>query len=963
MDQDVYTSLQDDKVIRVEQAGENNLRDIDVTIPRNQLIVVTGVSGSGKSSLAFDTLHAEGQRRYLETFSAYARQFMGGLERPKVERITGLSPVIAIEQKTISRNPRSTVGTVTELLDFLRVLFARASTAYSSATGEPMVRFTDEGILSRIAQDHSGERLLLLAPVVRGRKGHYRELFESIQKQGYLRARVDGEVVELEPGYRVDRYKVHDIEVVVDRIVMPDAPALDAEGKPADEDTERVMRSVRTALAMGKGSMMVLPLDDAIPRHFSRALMCPTTGISYPEPEPNLFSFNSPYGACPTCNGLGQVAEADRSLIIPDGSKNLRQGGLAPLGALKAGWTRDVVEVLLNAGGHSARTPFDDVDEPTLSTILYGSDRPVVMPGKAGTKERRVRFDGLIATIERAARDGSGAPLRRWAQKFLHKRPCPACGGSRLKPTAHQFKICGSTLPDVVSMDLAALARWTEKAASGMDTRQSAIAAEPLKEIAGRLGFLLDMGLEYLTLDRPARSLSGGEAQRIRLATQIGSKLTGVLYILDEPSIGLHQRDNQRLIDSLKTLRDVGNTVIVVEHDEDMMRQADHLIDIGPGAGRHGGQVVAEGPPSAHLARGSVTAEYIDGRRHISIPSKRRKGNRKKLSLLGATGHNLKAVDLKLPLGTLICVCGVSGSGKSSLVNQTLHPALHNHYYEETKRPLPFRKINGLQHLDKVIAIDQSPIGRTPRSNPATYTGVFNEIRNLFTQLPEAKIRGYKPGRFSFNVAGGRCETCKGAGLRTIEMNFLPDVHVPCEDCGGKRYNRETVEVRYRGKSIADILDMTVEDALSFFDAHPKIKRVCGTLRDVGLGYITLGQPSTTLSGGEAQRVKLATELARKDTGNTFYILDEPTTGLHFQDVAMLLDVLHRLVDQGNTVLVIEHQLDVICNADHVIDIGPEGGHAGGEIVCEGTPEHVADKFVGATAPFIKATLDTRGTV
>ncbi len=960
MEQDAYQSLQDDRTIRVERAAENNLQRIDVDIPRNQLVVVTGVSGSGKSSLAFNTLHAEGQRRYLETFSAYARQFMGGLERPKVERITGLSPVIAIEQKTISRNPRSTVGTVTELLDFLRVLYARAATAYSSATGEPMVRFTDEGILSRIIEDYGGERLLLLAPLVRGRKGHYRELFETIQKQGYLRARVDGEVVELEPGFRVDRYKVHDIEVVVDRIVVPEQPALDEDGKPASEDAARVMRSLRTALAMGKGSMMVLPVDDAVPRHFSRALMCPTTGIGYPEPEPNLFSFNSPYGACSTCNGLGQVAEASRELIIPDGTKNLRQGGLAPLGALKAGWTRQLVETMLEAGGHSARTPMDDVDEATLSMILYGADKPVVLPGKAGTKERRVRFDGIIATIERAAKDGSGAPLKRWAQKFLHKRPCPSCGGSRLKPTAHQFKVAGATLPEVVSMDLRSLKDWAAGAMDTLGEREAAIAKEPLQEIHARLGFLLDMGLDYLTLDRPARSLSGGEAQRIRLATQIGSKLTGVLYILDEPSIGLHQRDNQRLIDSLKTLRDVGNTVIVVEHDEDMMRQADHLIDIGPGAGKHGGYIVAEGAPESHLAQGSVTAEFLDGRRCIDIPKKRRKGNRKKLALLGATGHNLKSVDLRLPLGTFICVTGVSGSGKSSLINQTLHPALHNHFYEETKRPLPFKKINGLQHLDKVIAIDQSPIGRTPRSNPATYTGVFSEIRNLFTQLPEAKIRGYKPGRFSFNVVGGRCETCKGAGLRTIEMNFLPDVHVQCEDCGGKRYNRETVEVRYRGKSISDVLDMTIEEALVFFEAHPKIKRVCSTLRDVGLGYLTLGQPSTTLSGGEAQRVKLSTELARKDTGNTLYILDEPTTGLHFQDVAMLLNVLHRLVEQGNTVLVIEHQLDVACNADHIIDIGPEGGHGGGTIVSQGTPEEIAEAGVGCTSGFIREVLERK---
>ena len=957
MEQDAYLALQDDRTIRVERAAENNLQHIDVDIPRDRLVVVTGVSGSGKSSLAFNTLHAEGQRRYLETFSAYARQFMGGLERPKVERITGLSPVIAIEQKTISRNPRSTVGTVTELLDFLRVLFARAATAYSSATGEPMVRFTDEGILSRIVEDYAGERLLLLAPLVRGRKGHYRELFETIQKQGYLRARVDGEVVELEPGFRVDRYKVHDIEAVVDRIVVPDPPALDEDGKPANEEAARVMRSLRTALAMGKGSMMVLPVDDAVPRHFSRALMCPTTGISYPEPEPNLFSFNSPYGACSTCNGLGQVAEASRELIIPDGSKNLRQGGLAPLGVLKTGWTRQVVEVMLESAGHSARTPMEEVDEATMSSILYGADQPVVLPGKAGTKERRVRFDGVIATIERAAKDGSGAPLKRWAQKFLHKRPCPSCGGSRLKPTAHQFKIAGATLPDVVGMDLKDLMAWAGSALDTLGEREAAIAKEPLQEIHARLGFLLDMGLDYLTLDRPARSLSGGEAQRIRLATQIGSKLTGVLYILDEPSIGLHQRDNQRLIDSLKTLRDVGNTVIVVEHDEDMMRQADHLIDIGPGAGKHGGQVVAEGPPASHLAQGSVTAEFLDGRRGIAIPGKRRKGNRKKLGLLGATGHNLKSVDLRLPLGTFICVTGVSGSGKSTLINQTLHPALHNHFYEETKRPLPFKKLSGLQHLDKVIAIDQSPIGRTPRSNPATYTGVFSEIRSLFTQLPEAKIRGYKPGRFSFNVVGGRCETCKGAGLRTIEMNFLPDVHVQCEDCGGKRYNRETVEIRYRGKSISDVLDMTIEEALEFFDAHPKIKRVCSTLRDVGLGYLTLGQPSTTLSGGEAQRVKLSTELARKDTGNTFYILDEPTTGLHFQDVEMLLSVLHRLVDQGNTVLVIEHQLDVACNADHIVDIGPEGGHGGGTIVAQGTPEEVANSD-GATAPFLRQMLE-----
>jgi excinuclease ABC subunit A len=931
--------------IVVQGAREHNLKNIDITIPRNKLVVFTGVSGSGKSSLAFDTIYAEGQRRYLETFSTYARQFMGGLERPDVDQIAGLSPVISIEQKTISKNPRSTVGTITELHDFLRLAYARASDAFSLNTGEAMVRFTDDEVVEKLLEAFNGRKILILAPVVKGRKGHYRELFEHVMKQGYVRARVDGALVELEPGFRVDRYKVHDIEVVIDRLAV------------SLEDEPRILRSVRTALTMGKGSMSVLTHDHEQLKHFSRNLMCPTTGLAYPDPEPNLFSFNSPYGACPHCNGLGEVAEADMKLIVPDPSKNIHQGGIPPLGDLKGNRTMQVLEALLKREGASLKTPIIDFDEALMGQVLYGSETNVTLENKIGIKAPSVRWDGVISTIEKAAESGTSIPLKRWAQRFMKKCTCPQCDGARLQKISLQFRLAGKNIAELGKMDLHHLAEWFESLEPQLSERQKFILREPLKEIRARISFLVDVGLEYLALDRSSRTLSGGEAQRIRLATQIGSKLTEVLYILDEPSIGLHQRDNARLIKSLKALRDAGNSVIVVEHDEEMMLAADHLIDIGPGAGIHGGQIVAQGSPKTHLDGESHTAAYLSKKRRIPIPKKRRKGSKKAIVLEGATGHNLKSVKLRIPLGTLTCVSGVSGSGKSSLVNQTLYPALHNHYYEETKIPLPYSKLKGLQHLDKVIAINQSPIGRTPRSNPATYTGIFNEIRALFTKLPEAAIRGYKPGRFSFNVIGGRCEECKGAGLRTIEMNFLPDVHVVCETCKGKRYNRETQEVRYRGKSIADVLDMTVDEAVGFFEAFPKLKRITKTLQDVGLGYITLGQQSTTLSGGEAQRVKLATELARVSTGSTLYLLDEPTTGLHFQDIQMLLDVLQRLVEQGNTVLVIEHNIDVLKVADHLIDIGPHGGAGGGSIIAFGTPEEVAVCKSSATAPFLQAAL------
>ena len=928
----------------VTRASEHNLQDVDVVLPRNQLVVFTGVSGSGKSSLAFDTLYAEGQRRFLETLSAYARQFIGGLKRPDVESITGLSPVVAIEQKTVSKNPRSTVGTVTELHDFLRLLFARAADAYSSATGEPMVRSTDAQITTAILARFEGEKLLLLAPLVRGRKGHYRELFEHIQKQGYVRARIDGEIVELAPGHRVDRYKVHDIEVVVDRVVV------------GRNDEARIHKSVTTALAVGKGSMAVLALDGDAPVHFSRNLMCPTTGLAYPDPEPNLFSFNSPYGACNTCNGLGQVAQVDPETLFPNPALSVKRGGIAPLGELKDNLTSRIVEALLVKHDLPASTPVGDLPEDVVGEILYGTETNVPLTDKAGVSGGSVPFEGLVATIERAAEKAKSLPLRRWAQSFMHKVNCPTCQGTRLKSTSLQFKVATKNIAELGRMDLRELHDFLASAESHMTERQRTIAEAPLKEIRARLAFLLDVGLGYLSLDRSTRSISGGEAQRIRLATQLGSRLTEVLYILDEPSIGLHQRDNRKLIDSLRALRDAGNSVLVVEHDEDMMLAADHLVDIGPGAGIHGGRIVAEGPPSSHLASDSVTAQYLQGKRRIAVPASRRKGNRKKVTLVGASGNNLRHVQVSFPLGCLVGISGVSGSGKSSLVNHTLLPALLNHLHEDIRVPLPFRTLRGLQHIDKCIAIDQSPVGRTPRSNPATYTGLMDVVRTQFSLLPEAKVRGYKKGRFSFNVAGGRCETCKGAGVRTVEMNFLPDVHVPCETCQGKRFNRETLEVRYKGKSIADVLDMTVDDAHRFFEALPAVHRITGTLRDVGLGYLTLGQQSTTLSGGEAQRVKLASELARIQTGSTLYILDEPTTGLHFQDVEMLINVLQRLVDLGNTVLVIEHHLEVLKSCDHLIDLGPEGGREGGTVVAQGTPEEVANTPESLTGQFL-ATL------
>ena len=929
----------------VTGAAEHNLKSVDVELPRNKLVVFTGVSGSGKSSLAFDTLYAEGQRRFLETLSAYARQFLGGLKRPDVESITGLSPVVAIEQKTVSKNPRSTVGTVTELHDFLRLLYARAADAYSLKTGEPMVRYTDAQIAENILTRFEGQKLLLLAPMVRGRKGHYRELFEQIMRQGYLRARIDGELVELEPGHRVDRYKVHDIEAVVDRIVV------------RAQDEARILKSVQTALSLGKGSMAVMAMDGEEPVHFSRNLMCPTTGLAYPDPEPNLFSFNSPYGACPTCNGLGKVAQVDPATLVPDPKVSVKKGGIAPLGKLKDNLTSRIVEAILVNHGIALTTPAGDIPEAVMGEILYGSDKDVKLQDRGGVRGGSVPFEGLVAAIVRSAEKAKSVPLRRWAQSFMHRVTCPSCVGSRLKPVSLQFKLGGRDIGELGKMDLLDLAAFLEGLEGQLSERQATIAKAPLKEVRARLGFLLDVGLGYLSLDRPTRSISGGEAQRIRLATQIGSRLTEVLYILDEPSIGLHQRDNRKLIDSLCALRDAGNSVLVVEHDEDMMLASDHLVDIGPGAGVHGGQIVAEGPPDQHLASDSLTAQYLNGVKRIEVPAKRRRGHRKNLILKGASGHNLQSVDLKLPLGCLIGVSGVSGSGKSSLVNQTLLPALLNHLHEDIRIPLPHKKITGLDHIDKCIAIDQSPIGRTPRSNPATYTGLMDLIRTQFTLLPEAKIRGYKKGRFSFNVAGGRCEACKGAGVKTVEMNFLPDVHVPCEACQGKRFNRETLEVRYRGKSIADVLAMTVDDAHSFFEAIPKIHRITSTLQSVGLGYITLGQQSTTLSGGEAQRVKLASELARISTGSTLYILDEPTTGLHFKDVQLLIDVLHKLVDQGNTVVVIEHHLDVLKVCDHLIDVGPEGGKHGGTILAQGKPEAVAACEESHTGRFLKPLL------
>lgn len=932
--------------LEVYGARVHNLRNIDVKIPRNQLVVITGLSGSGKSSLAFDTIYAEGQRRYMETFSAYARQFIGNLERPDVDKITGLSPVISIEQKTTSKNPRSTVGTITEIYDFLRLLYARAAEAYSFNTGEKMVRYTEEQIIQLIQTENQGKGILLLAPLVKRRKGHYRDLFETVRKQGFTRVRVDGEIKELEFGMQLDRYKVHDIEIVVDRI------------RVNEESEKRVAESVKTTLRHGKGILMSMDHESGETRHYSRLLMCPSSGISYNEPEPNTFSFNSPYGACPKCNGLGTISEIDPKKIIPDPSKTIRKGGFAPIGESKNSWIMKQIDAIGKKYNFTLDSKVEDLPKEAIDAILYGTNESLHVKNEylGITSTYYLNFEGIISFINNQQSSDSSS-IKKWAASFMNKIPCPECQGTRLKKESLHFIIDGHNISDLANMDLIKLYEWFESLESRMDERQRTIAHEIIREIRTRLKFLLDVGLDYLTLNRSSKSLSGGEAQRIRLATQIGSQLVGVLYILDEPSIGLHQRDNHRLIKSLKELRDLGNSVIVVEHDKDMILAADHVVDIGPGAGRHGGIIVGEGKPSEIQDYNTITCQYLKGEKSIEVPSQRRSGNGHWLHVKGATGNNLKNVNLDLPLGKLICITGVSGSGKSTLINETLYPILSQHFYRSDKNPLPYTAVEGLNHVDKVIEIDQSPIGRTPRSNPATYTNVFGDIRKLFAQLPESKIRGYKPGRFSFNVRGGRCETCSGGGMRIIEMNFLPDVYVPCETCQGRRYNRETLEIRYKGKSISDVLDMTINQAVEFFENIPAILQKIKSLQEVGLGYITLGQQSTTLSGGEAQRVKLATELSKRDTGKTLYILDEPTTGLHFEDVNVLMGVLNKLTDKGNTVLIIEHNLDVIKLADHIIDVGPEGGEAGGTIICQGTPEEVVKHNESFTAKYLKGEL------
>ncbi len=949
----------EDENIEVIGARSHNLKDISLSIPRNQLVVITGLSGSGKSSLAFDTIYAEGQRRYIESFSSYARQFLGNLERPDVDKISGLSPVISIEQKTVNKNPRSTVGTITEIYDFMRLLFARAGDAYSYVSGEKMVRYSDEQIVDLIMEEYKGKKINLLAPVVKGRKGHYRELFEDIRKRGFTKVRVDGEVQDIAPKMQVDRYRIHDIEVVIDRLEIHESVK------------NRVYQSLQTAMKHGKGTIMVSLHQDAAAtgkkkkgvekdqaRFFSRFLMCPTTGISYDEPAPNLFSFNSPYGACPQCNGLGEIAEIDISKIVPDPSLSIAKGAFAPIGAQKGSgnWIFKQMEAIGQMMGFTLQTKFSELSDEAVNTLLYGSDELYKVSTEAGSYD--TNFEGIATFITRQAEEDPSPGMLKWVQGFTDKKPCPSCGGARLKKEALYFRITDKNIAELSDMDISVLKVFFENIEDRLSDTQNLIAREVLKEIRSRIQFLMEVGLDYVTLNRSSRSLSGGEAQRIRLATQIGSQLVGVLYILDEPSIGLHQRDNVRLIDALKNLRDVGNSVLVVEHDKDMIVESDYVIDIGPGAGVHGGRVVAASRPAEMMGLDTMTADYITGKKTIAIPPKRRKGNGKKISLKGCTGHNLKNVSVDFPLGKFICVTGVSGSGKSSLINETLYPLLAEYFYNSEKKPLSYKSIKGLENVDKVIDINQSPIGRTPRSNPATYTGVFTDIRTLFAEIPEAKIRGYKPGRFSFNVKGGRCETCGGAGVKTIEMNFLPDVYVNCDECNGKRYNRETLEVRYKGKSISDVLNMTIEQACQFFENVPSIYRQIRTLQDVGLGYITLGQQATTLSGGEAQRVKLSTELSKRDTGNTFYILDEPTTGLHFEDIRILLDVLQRLVDHGNTVLVIEHNLDIIKVADHIIDLGPEGGRGGGEVLFEGTPEELAKNKRSYTAPFLKKELE-----
>ena len=936
--------MANDDLLVVEGGRAHNLKNINISIPREKLVVITGLSGSGKSSLAFDTIYAEGQRRYMETFSAYARQFVGNMERPDVDKITGLSPVISIEQKTTNKNPRSTVGTVTEIYDFLRLLYARVADAYSYNTGKKMVQYTDKQIVEQIISDYDNKKLLLLAPLVNGRKGHYRELFEQQRKQGFSRVRVDGKLKEIEFGMKLDRYKTHDIELVVDRI------------KIKEGIETRLSKSLEQTMTAGKGMVLVMDFETEEVRHYSRNLMCLDTGIAYQQPEPNNFSFNSPYGACPKCNGIGYMNEIDINKIIPDNRKSIAEGGIEPLGKKKKTWIFQQIEAIGKKYSFDLDTRIKKIDKEGIDAILYGSKDVIEVKNDylGVINTYKIDFKGIINFVKTQNEENPSQSTKKWVGKFTNEVVCAECNGARLKQESLNFKIDNKTISQLAELDLVQLNTWISNIESKIDSRKQIIGHEILREIKTRLSFLLDIGIDYLSLNRPSKSLSGGESQRIRLATQIGSQLVGVLYILDEPSIGLHQRDNLRLIESLKELRDLGNSVIVVEHDEEMIRAADHIVDIGPFAGLHGGEIVANGDLDTILKSNSLTAKYLNGKKRIKIPKNIRKGNGEYIELIGASGHNLKNVKLKIPLGKFICVTGVSGSGKSSLINGTLYPILSNHFYRSEKQALPYKSIKGIDNVDKVIEINQSPIGRTPRSNPATYTGVFSDIRSLFSIIPEAKIRGYKPGRFSFNVKGGRCETCGGAGLKLIEMNFLPDVYVNCDECYGKRYNRETLEVRFKGKSINDVLQMTINQAVIFFENHPHILRKIKTLQDVGLGYITLGQASTTLSGGEAQRVKLATELSKKDTGKTLYILDEPTTGLHFEDVDVLLKVLYSLADKGNTIIIIEHNLDVIKVADFIIDIGPEGGHKGGLIINQGTPKQIIKNGKGYTADYLK---------
>lgn len=938
----------EDEKINVWGARVHNLKNVDVEIPRNSLTVITGLSGSGKSSLAFDTIFAEGQRRYIETFSAYARNFLGNMERPDVDKITGLSPVISIEQKTTNKNPRSTVGTTTEIYDYLRLLFARAATAYSYESGEKMVKYTEEQVIDMILHDYEGKRIFILSPVVRQRKGHYRELFDSMRRKGYLYMRVDGEIQEIVRGMKVDRYKNHNIEVVIDKLAV------------REQDDERLRKSVETAMRQGDGMIMILDKDSGEIRNYSKRLMDPVTGLAYKDPAPNMFSFNSPEGACPHCKGLGTIYEIDLNKVIPDRKMNIHDGAIVPLGKYKNQMIFWQIEAILNKYDNTLKTPVEEISEDAMQEILYGSLERIKIPKEKvhTSSDYFMTFEGIVKYLKDVMESDESAKGKKWADQFMAQVECPKCKGMRLKRESLAYKIWDKNISEVANLDIADLKEWLEHVEEHLETKQKRIAHEVIKELTSRVNFLLDVGLDYLSLNRQSATLSGGESQRIRLATQIGSQLVNVLYILDEPSIGLHQRDNERLIKSLKELRDLGNTVIVVEHDEDMMRAADWIVDIGPKAGRKGGEVVFQGTPQEMLKGHTITAQYLNGEQKIMIPNERRKGNGKCIKLYGCRGNNLKNVDVEFPLGDLIVVTGVSGSGKSTLINETLQPILSHHFYRSVKKPMPFDKIEGIDNIDKIVNVDQSPIGRTPRSNPATYTGVFSDIRTLFVGLPEAKIRGYKPGRFSFNVKGGRCEACGGNGYKTIEMNFLPDVMVPCEVCHGKRYNRETLEVRFKGKSIADVLDMTVNMAVEFFENVPQILPKIKALQDVGLGYLKLGQSSTTLSGGESQRVKLATELAKKDTGKTLYILDEPTTGLHFEDIRILMDVLQKLVDRGNTVIIIEHNLDVIKLADYIIDVGPEGGRNGGTILTTGTPEEVAKSTKGYTPKFLKQVLE-----